>query len=144
MKACFTETPLCPIQRFFPTFQRPIKVEPAKSKRGGARPGAGRKPQKPADDGSDLLGESTGEDQTTIGVVSEDATPLDFLKASYRNPLAPDGIRLRAAIAAAQYCHKKMADGGIKDAAKAAAKEAVGGKYAPTAPPLKVVGGTRK
>ena len=119
-------------------------MEPAKSKRGGFRPGAGRKPKSdPSLD--DLLGESTSADEaTTIGAVPTNATPLDFLEATFRNPLAADGVRLRAAIAAAQYRHKKMADGGIKDAAKEAAAKAAKGLFAPVSGPLKVVGGTNK
>jgi hypothetical protein len=107
---------------------------------GGARPNSGPKKkfppaQKPAPEGADLLGEDPAPivdpETTTIGAVQKDATPLDFLEATFRNPTAPDGIRLRAAIAAAQYRHTKRSDGGKKEADKAeAAKASKAGLYA--------------
>lgn len=38
----------------------------------------------------------------------EDASPLDFLKAVYRDPRQPINRRLRAAIEAAPYLHPKL------------------------------------
>jgi len=42
-------------------------------------------------------------------VLPADATPLDFLCAVYRDATQPLGTRLKAAIAAAPYCHPKLA-----------------------------------
>lgn len=91
---------------------------------GGTRPGAGRKPiPKPAN----LL------------PAMPDQSPLDFLMAVVNNAQAAPHLRVRAAVAAAQYVHVKKADGGKKDDAKAAAKKAGKGKFAPGTPPLRVV-----
>jgi len=40
--------------------------------------------------------------------IPADASPLDFLKAVYLNPAVPLSIRIRAGVAAAQYCHPKL------------------------------------
>ena len=42
-------------------------------------------------------------------LVPADATPLDFLSAIYRDAAQPMARRLKAAIAAAQYVHPKLA-----------------------------------
>jgi hypothetical protein len=42
-------------------------------------------------------------------VVAADATPVDFLMAIFRSPQQPMSRRLRAAEAAAPYCHPKLA-----------------------------------
>jgi phage terminase small subunit len=86
---------------------------------GGARPGAGRKP-KPL--------------EITVGDCG-DATPLEFLESVMRNPSADDQLRVKAAIAAAQYRHPKVGDAGKKDAKKDAAKDASTGRFGPAAPP---------
>jgi hypothetical protein len=41
-------------------------------------------------------------------VVANDATPLDFLMATYRDPQQPMSRRLRAASDAAQYVHPQL------------------------------------
>jgi hypothetical protein len=40
--------------------------------------------------------------------VGAEATPLQFFQAVYRNPALPLSTRIRASIAAAQYCHPKI------------------------------------
>jgi hypothetical protein len=40
--------------------------------------------------------------------IPADASPLDFLKAVYLNAAVPLSTRLRAGVAAAQYCHPKL------------------------------------
>jgi phage terminase small subunit len=64
---------------------------------------------------------------------------LDFLRTCMRDPSLDEKQRIRAAIALAQYEHVKRADGGKKDAVKDAAEKASGSKFAPSAPPLKLV-----
>lgn len=49
-------------------------------------------------------------------------------------------VRVRAAIAHAQYLHLKRHDGGKRDEQAGAAKKASTGKFAASAPPLRVVG----
>jgi phage terminase small subunit len=100
-------------------------MEGVKGKRGGARVGAGRKPKPPA-----VLGES-GEK------VADD--PLEFLLGVMNDPGADAALRVRAAIAAAQYVHTKTHDGGKKEAREEAAKQAGAGKFSAAAPPKLVV-----
>lgn len=92
---------------------------------GGARSGAGRKPKEKPDntpvvqpEGTDML---TLLQNVALGIT--EATPL----------------QVRAAIAAVQYTHTKRADGGKKDEKAENAKKASSGKFAPSAPPLKLV-----
>ncbi len=95
-----------------------------KGRSGGARPGAGRKPiPKPA----------------ALLPAEPDQSPLDFLLAVQNNPAAAPHLRVRAAVAAAQYTHVKRADGGKKDDAQAAAKKAVKGRFKPGTPPLRII-----
>ena len=92
---------------------------------GGARSGAGRKPKEKPDntpvaqpEGTDML---TLLQNVALGVT--EATPL----------------QVRAAIAAVQYTHTKRSDGGKKDEKAENAKKASSGRFAPSAPPLKLV-----
>lgn len=48
-------------------------------------------------------------------------------------------LRVRAAVAAAQYLHTKTHDGGKKEAAAERAAKAASGRFAPPAPPKLVV-----
>jgi phage terminase small subunit len=99
--------------------------KPGKS--GGARAGAGRKPQK---------------QEEKLTIASNGAqTPLEFLLAVMNDNEVEDRLRLDAAKTAAQYCHLKKGDGGIKDEKQEAAKKAGSGKFGASAPPLRVVNG---
>ena len=60
-----------------------------------------------------------------------DSTPLEFLLAVMHSPGADMRLRLRAAVAAAQYVHLEKGDGGKKDEAAEAAK----GRFAASVPP---------
>lgn len=96
-----------------------------KGRSGGARPGAGRKPKpKP--------------EPAQIPAIAGQ-TPLDFLLSVQNDPAVDEKLRVRAAIAAAQYMHVKKGDGGIKDAKQEAAKKAGAGKFSAAAPPLALV-----
>ena len=99
----------------------------ARPNTGGARPGAGRKPKPKAPEAG-----------LTVGAPALD--PLAFLLAVQNDPKASPALRVRAAIAAAQYVHLKKKDGGKRDDEVVAAKKASTGKYAAAAPPLRVVG----
>jgi phage terminase small subunit len=97
---------------------------------GGARPGAGRKPTKKKEP-----------EKQIVPVPSDDKDMLTLLQdiALGRIEVAP--IQLRAAIAAVQYTHPKVGEGGKKERKQEAAKNSAG-KFAPAAPPkLSVVGG---
>lgn len=92
---------------------------------GGKREGAGRKPKAPAA-------------PAPVLEAVEGEKPLDFLLKVQNNAKVPVEQRIRAAIAAAQYVHVKLADGGKKPLRQDAAKAAAGGKFkaAPTPPKL--------
>jgi phage terminase small subunit len=90
--------------------------------RGGARPGAGRPPKEP-----------------TVLAIPGGKDPLEFLLAVMNDESAKPELRVRAAIAAAQYKHTKLADGGKKDERQRAAEAAGSGKFSAGAPPKLVV-----
>jgi phage terminase small subunit len=89
---------------------------------GGARPGAGRKPAPKPDP-----------------VVCSEEDPLVFLKSVMQGAIDPSPSQLKAAIAAAQYVHRKAGEGGKKDERANAAKVAAKGKFAAAPAPLKLV-----
>lgn len=115
----------------------------ARPNSGGARPGAGRKPKEPqplpqieatkASKDPELL--------EVTPVTDGGMTPLDFLLAVMRSPEVDGKLRLEAAKTAAQYCHLKKGDGGIKDEKAEKAKKAASGKFGAAPPPLRVVNG---
>lgn len=88
---------------------------------GGYRPGAGRKPQ-------------PKEEKLTIATNGKQ-TPLEFLLSVMNDNEIEDRLRIDAAKTAAQYCHLKKGDGGIKDEKQEAAKKAGAGKFAAAAAP---------
>jgi len=88
---------------------------------GGARPGAGRKPQE-------------REEKLTIATNGAQ-TPLEFLLSVMNDNEIEDRLRIDAAKTAAQYCHLKKGDGGIKDEKQDLAKKAVAGKFGASSPP---------
>lgn len=98
--------------------------KPGKS--GGARVGAGRKPK------AQKL-----EVQELDAIDNQD--PLDFLLSIQNNAAVAPALRVRAAIAAAQYVHIKRADGGKKEEQAGKAKVAGGGKFSTPTPPRLVV-----
>ena len=61
--------------------------------------------------------------------------PLEYLLAVMNDPAIDEPLRVRAAIAAAQYCHAKRDDGGKKEERQANAVDAAKGKLALAAPP---------
>ena len=97
---------------------------------GGARPGAGRK-KKPENEGKQFLPGSDPE-----------ATPLDVLQQTMRDPDVPLALRIAAARAAAPFVHQKMGEGGKKEEKSTAAKKAAKGRFSPSAPPKLVVNNT--
>lgn len=92
---------------------------------GGARVGAGRKPQ-------------TQEEKLTIATNGAQS-PLEFLLSVMNDNEIDDRLRIDAAKTAAQYCHLKKGDGGIKDEKQEAAKKAGAGKFGASAPPKLIV-----
>ena len=72
--------------------------------RGGARPGAGRPPDKPQFE--------TPEQRERYASAK---TPLDYLLAVMRDPLADTRRRDKAAKAAAPFCHTKAASKAAAD-----------------------------
>ena len=88
---------------------------------GGARQGAGRKPQ-------------PKEEKLTIATNGAQS-PLEFLLSVMNDNEIEDRLRIDAAKTAAQYCHLKKGDGGIKDEQQEKAKAAGAGKFGASAPP---------
>ena len=72
-------------------------------------------------------------------VKSRKKQPLEYLLTVMNDSKVEKSLRVRAAIAAAQYTHTKLHDGGKKEGKEAAAKAASAGKFAPSAPPKLVV-----
>jgi len=66
--------------------------------RGGARPGAGRKPK-------------ASQPVKKVIDIGPSGTPLDFMLAMLRDPEVDPGRRARMAHAAAPYCHARLALG---------------------------------
>lgn len=96
----------------------------ARNGTGGARPGAGRKP-KPI---------------PVIAVKVElDSDPKKFLQSVMNDELADPRIRMDAAKALLPFMHQKIGEGGKKDERLNAAKKVATGKFAPVAPPLRLV-----
>ena len=103
---------------------------------GGARVGAGRKPKNK--ETSNVL---NSENSTAELMDGKKRDPLEFLLIVQNNPAVDPALRVRAAIAAAQYLHTKTHDGGKKEAKDETAKKVATGRFAPKAPPsLKIVG----
>lgn len=90
-----------------------------KGRSGGAREGAGRKPD--------------------VAELPHTDDPLQFLLNTMNDGKVPIAQRVRAAVAAAQYKHTKRADGGKKEEAAAKAAAAGAGRFKPEAPPKLVV-----
>jgi phage terminase small subunit len=61
--------------------------------------------------------------------------PLEYLLAVMNDETVDEPLRVRAAIAAAQYCHAKRDDGGKKEERQSNAVDAARGKLALAAPP---------
>lgn len=120
--------------------------------RGGARPGAGR-PRKGAavpTVAASAAPKARAKAQAPAATPAASApppavdlttSPLDYLLTVMRDPNEDKRIRLQAASLAAPYVHAKPAPGGKKNATQAAAGQAAtGGRFGPSAPPLRVVG----
>ena len=125
--------------------------------RGGARPGAGRKPKAQA---VELLPVATAakavkatskerrpvvEQATPAPADDSGLSPLDYLLSVVRDVGADERVRIQAASIAAPYIHARKAEAtGKKVDAAERAKAAAGGKFASAAPPKLVAAGGRK
>ena len=91
--------------------------------RGGYRPGAGRK--RKAGSGPSAVRDAAAAIVKNL-MVACNATPLDYMLAVMRDPDIEPARRDRMAIAAAPFCHPRVADNraGKKDEKEAAAKTA--------------------
>ena len=103
-----------------------------KGKSGGKRVGAGRKPAQKA-----LEADSGASDD----LIDSDAPkqPLEFLLAVMNSGKADPKLRVKAAVAAAQYLHMKKGDGGKKDEEADKAKKAGQGRFKAAPAPLTLV-----
>lgn len=92
---------------------------------GGARPGAGRKPQPKAP-------------ASPVVRIEGDGDMLKLLQDVALGRIESTPLQVRAAIAAVQYTHTKKGDGGKKDEQKAKAGQVLKGRFGPAAPPTLV------
>lgn len=122
--------------------------------RGGARPGSGRKatglakPKKPKAEAAPVAFSADGvktkdaPPSWPFGVEPEslsELTPLQYLLSVVRDVGADERVRIQAASIAAPFMHAKVGEAGKKDEKGAAAKRVGAGKFAASAPPLKLV-----
>lgn len=134
---------------------RPKKSCMSTGKRPTSRATAGSKPRgaarlgdpaeaRPSDTGAPVAAESPKEAHIasalsdTVRSTARDADMLRFLQEIALGKLTATPLQVRAAIAAVQYTHAKMGEGGKKAAKVAAAKKAAG-KFASLPPPKLVV-----
>ncbi|CAG9262177.1 hypothetical protein [Paraburkholderia caribensis] len=123
---------------------------PPKEMRGGARHGAGRKPSPSKSNtggltlpvagvpiAPDPLAHASKDDENS-GAATYDRDMLALLRDIALGRVEATALQVRAAIAAVQYTHAKMGEGG-KKAAKAAAAQKAAGKFASLPPPRLVV-----
>lgn len=126
--------------------------------RGGARPGAGRKPKQPKvnvapkvdkdgfkTDAAWPFGQQRPPEPEANKPEPEltDITPLDYLLSVMRNSEEDKSRRMQAASIAAPYVHAKAGEGGKKEERNAAAKK-VASRFAPATPPKLVAAGGKK
>lgn len=109
--------------------------------RGGYRPGAGR-PVGTVKKARTAKQPATK--QKTVVAVSVSApihskTPLEYMLDIVNDETADEARRDRLAIAAAPFIHARAGEGGKKEERAQAAKKAGTGKFAPVAPPLRLV-----
>ncbi len=66
-------------------------------------------------------------------------TPLDYMMGILNDPTVDESRRDRLAIAAAPFVHARAGESSKKEERTKAAKKVSGGKFAPVAPPLRLV-----
>lgn len=93
----------------------------ARKNTGGARPGAGRKPKPKVD-------------TPPVVIDDGDVDMLELLQQIALGKRAANAIQIRAAVAAVQYTHPKVGEGGKKERKQAEAEKVVG-KFRASAPP---------
>jgi phage terminase small subunit len=95
----------------------------ARPNTGGKRPGSGR-PKK---------------EDAPIAVTAQD-DPIDFLRSIMNNVEIDGRLRVDAAKALMPYLHQRKGDKGKKEERAEKAKAVSSGRFAPAAPPSKIVG----
>jgi hypothetical protein len=89
--------------------------------------------------GAELEAE-VGEKPPAALEIGEKLQPLDFMLQVMNDPKEDKELRARMAVAAAPFCHPRKGEGaGKKDEKNDRAKAAGSGKFAASAPPLRVV-----
>lgn len=99
----------------------------ARPNSGGKRPGAGRKPAAPPSIG------------TAVDATPDAGSPLAFLLSVMNDKAADPRLRVRAAVAAAQYTHAKRGENTKREDVATKAKQAEGGRFSAAQPPRLVV-----
>ena len=127
-------------------------MEIKKDGRGGARPGAGRKPlakvvlniaPPPMDETEPVteLGPEPELEAMPLTDMISHKDPKTFLIALMNDPAADVRIRSDAAKALMPFVHAKLGEGGKKEKEADLAKKIAKGKFAPSAPPKLVANG---
>ena len=109
--------------------------------RGGYRPGAGRPvgTVKEARAAKKPAAKQRKEEKEGVSTPILSKTPLEYMLDIVNDATADEARRDRLAIAAAPFVHARAGEGGKKDERLSAAKKAATGKFAPVAPPLRLV-----
>lgn len=113
-----------------------------KGRSGGARPGTGGAMPNSggfrSGSGRKKKSASNEEKKSPLADKSE-LDMLEFLQQVALGVVEASATQVRAAIAAVQYTHTKLADGGKKEAQASAAMKVFKGKFSASAPPKLVV-----
>jgi len=96
---------------------------------GGARPNSGPKRKPPAQ----VL--PAADEKPADSAPAGELEPLEFLRQVMLGVIDPSPSQLKAAIAAAQYCHAKVGEGGKKEQRQAEAEATASGKFGARQPP---------
>ena len=99
-----------------------MTTKPKPKTHGGKRAGAGRPPNPP------ILSDLPGNDD-----------PMEFLREVMNDASQDMRLRADAAKALMPFLHQKKGEGGKKDEQATAAQKVANGKFAPSAPPIKLV-----
>jgi phage terminase small subunit len=127
-------------------------MKPEKSKRGGYRPGAGRKPAPkvtlkiaaPDFETAQIQSDAPADIPPPLVDVLSHKDPKVFLLALMNDPGADVKLRADAAKSLMPFMHLKLGEGGKKDQKQTEAQKAASGKFSAAAPPKLVAAGGRK
>lgn len=83
--------------------------------RGGARPGAGRKPKPKTEAERTARQNAKQKNEQMVEAAFDDLTPLEYMLNRMRDPNVTDSVRDKMAMAAAPYIHSKLVTTDVPD-----------------------------